>query len=239
MKMIISPAKTFNKELIHSEQEPYFIKDAKKLMKALKHVDKDQLKRSMKLSDALLHEVTSFMKQFGKQSFKAIYAYYGQAFKKFDVNTLSDDEINYMNEHLLILSGLYGILKPDDGISLYRLEMQDQTIQNLYHFWKPKINKYFKTFLKDELIIDLTSEEYQKVLPELHNIVHIDFLEIKDHQEKRISMTMKSLRGLFARKVIQEHIEDLDRLKTIEIDGFLYDPVRSDEKHMIYVKEVK
>lgn len=237
MKMILSPAKTFAKVLTLSDNKPYFLSDAKKLMKELNRVDPIILKRSMKLSDALLDEVTSFMKQFGKKTYQAISTYDGQAFKQLNVSSLSDEDIFYMNDHLFILSGLYGLLKPDDGISLYRLEMQDRTLCNLDDFWKPKITKYLRRFAQDELIIDLTSEEYRKVLPDHANIIHIDFIEIKQGKGKRISMTMKTMRGLFARYIIQHQIEDCSSLKSISINQFSYDESRSDQNHYIYVKE--
>jgi cytoplasmic iron level regulating protein YaaA (DUF328/UPF0246 family) len=236
MKIFISPAKTFTKYEMTSMIEPHFQKNAKQLMSRLKRMDAITLKKSMKLSDSLLKEVTSFNKGFGHQSYQALFTYGGQAFKQLNPISLSEDDIAYANDHLYILSGLYGILKPLDGISYYRLEMQDKTIMNLYDYWKPKLNDYLSSH--DDLYINLASQEYSKVLPEHLNMITIDFIEQKQGIDLKQSMAIKTMRGLFARHLIMHRTEKLEDIKKIVIHDYHYDPSRSTDTYYLFKKEV-
>lgn len=238
MKILLSPAKTFAKDLILANDVPYFHLEAKHLNRELNKVSSEVIKRRMKLSDDLLLEVLLYIKSFGKNHYQAIYTYLGQAFKSFDVFSLDQAAKNYMNEHLLILSGLYGILKPQDGISLYRLEMQDQTITNLYTYWRPKFKNYFNTFCKDELIINLASEEYSKALLDHVKLLTIDFIEMKDSVAQKRSMAIKTMRGKFASYLIKHQIENIEVMKSIVLDGYRYHESYSKSDTYVYVKEV-
>lgn len=238
MKILLSPAKTFAKDLILANDVPYFHREAKHLNRELNKVSSEVIKRRMKLSDDLLLVVLLYIKSFGKNHYQAIYTYLGQAFKSFDVFSLDQAAKNYMNEHLLILSGLYGILKPQDGICLYRLEMQDQTITNLYDYWRPKFINYFNTFCKDEMIINLASEEYSKALPLHLKLITIDFIEMKDGVAQKRSMAIKTMRGKFASYLIKHQIEDIEVMKSIVLDGYRYNESISNANRFTYVKEV-
>lgn len=236
MKIFISPAKTFTKYEMTSMIEPHFQKNAKQLMSRLKRMDATTLKKSMKLSDSLLQEVISFIKGFGHKTYQALFTYGGQAFKQLDPISLSEDDIAYANNHLYILSGLYGILKPLDGISYYRLEMQDKTMMNLYDYWKPKLNDYLSSH--DDLYINLASQEYSKVLPEHLNMITIDFIEQKQGIDLKQSMAIKTMRGLFARHLIMHRTEKLEDIKKIVIHDYHYDPSRSTDTYYLFKKEV-
>ena len=238
MKILLSPAKTFAKELIKANDVPYFFSEANILMNKLKQTPKSVIQKKMKLSDNLLLDVISYIDTFGENRYQAIYTYLGQAFKAFHVKSLDDKSLAFMQDHLMILSGLYGILKPFDGISLYRLEMQDTTIDNLYSFWQPKLDYYFKTLCKDKMIVSLLSEEYLKVLPNDLNVYHIDFITIKDGMPQKRSMEVKTMRGKFARYLIEHHIQDLNHLKKIILDGYTYDQKLSSTHKLIFKKEV-
>lgn len=238
MKIILSPSKTFHKDLLQSDDIPYFKSDANRLIKMLKKVSPEVIQSSMKLSDALLDDVVKMIHDYDQFTSPAIYTYHGQAFKMFDVMSLSESDLKFMQDHLLIISGLYGLLKPFDGITLYRLEMQDQTITNLYAYWRPKIEKYLNTYCQHEMIINLASEEYSKVIPTSFKMITIDFMEMKQGKAKRISMNIKAMRGLFARYLIQHRIETLDNLKKITINDYHFDPTRSTAYTLVFKKEV-
>lgn len=237
MKIILSPAKTFAKDLIPANERPYFEHEAIYLYESLKRLDKDLIKKKMKLSDKLLLEVSYFLDHFNENRFQAITSYYGQVFKQLDYQSLTPVQKTYIEDHFLILSGLYGILRPLDGISLYRLEMQDLTITNLYDFWRPRIKTYIENFIHHEPIINLASEEYVKVMPHDKTMIHIDFIEIKNNQEIKSSMHLKTMRGLFARYLAVKLIEKPEDLKRIIIHGFHYDSKRSDNTHFVFIKE--
>ena len=234
MKIILSPAKTFAKELINSNQKPYFHSEATILMKKLNQLSLKKIKKGMNLSDDLIRDVKGYIDQFGKSSYQAITSYDGIAYKALCVSKMTHEQQDYVNDHVFILSGLYGILKPYDGISLYRLEMKDRTLFNLYHFWTDKINTYLSQF-HDEPLINLASDEYSKVITK--PMITLDFVVIKNNKETRPAFWMKHLRGLFAREIMIHQYQDPSLLKQIEVEGFHFDPKRSNDKLYCYVKE--
>lgn len=238
MKIILSPAKTFSKKQIISNQSPFFEGDAIFLMNQLKKKSRHHIQTSMKLSEKLTDQVMDDLVHFGEIKTEAIHTYEGQAFKSLDVSSLSDDDQSYMHDHLLILSGLYGILKPRDGISRYRLEMQDKTIRNLYRYWKDKVNGYLKEYAADEPIINLASEEYGKLLSPDLPIIHLSMIEVKDGKDLKQSMAVKTMRGLCTREIIKRKMKDIDELKTMMIGDYVYSKKRSTPHHFIYIKEV-
>lgn len=238
MKIIISPAKTFSKKQIISDQHPFFEGDAILLMNLLKEKSRCNIQASMKLSDKLTDQVLDFMDHFGEIKTEAIHTYEGQTFKSLDVSSLSEDDQSYMNDHLLILSGLYGVLRPRDGISKYRLEMQDRTIKDLYTYWKDKINTYIKEFASYEPIINLASEEYARILSPDLPIIHLSMIEVKDGKDLKQSMAIKTMRGLCVREIIKKKMNQIDELKTLNVGGYVYSKERSTANHLIYMKEV-
>ncbi len=238
MIILLSPAKTFSKNLIPSSTKPIFQKEAMVLQRALKRVPFFTLKASMKLSDALLDDVKSYIRNFGKDTYQAITTYEGQAFKSLDVRSLDDKTMAYLKDHLYVLSGMYGLLRPSDGINHYRLEMQDKTIKNLYTYWKPKIKAYLLSNHKDELIVNLASKEYEMVLDSAIHYVTIHFYERKNSELKQLSMMVKTMRGLFARHLLIHQIDTIDQIKSISIHDYHYDDTLSDEKNLVFIKEV-
>lgn len=238
MIILLSPAKTFNKHLIPSMIEPIFKKEASLLFRSLKKVPLLTLKTSMKLSDALLREVNGYLNEFGKTSYQAITSYDGQAYKALDVRSLDDETIQYASHHLYILSGMYGLLRAMDGIYRYRLEMQDKTIDNLYNFWKPKLYHYLKRNHAGDLIINLSSKEYEMVLDPRISYVNIQFYERTNQELKQLSMMVKTMRGKFARHLLIHRIEDIKTIKSVLIDNFKYDHSLSNDKNLVFVKEV-
>jgi cytoplasmic iron level regulating protein YaaA (DUF328/UPF0246 family) len=238
MIILLSPAKTFSKNLIPSLVDPVFKREASVLQRALKRVPFSTIQTSMKLSDSLLEDVKTYIKHFGKESFQAISTYEGQAFKAFDVRSLDKDAYSYMQNHLYILSGMYGLLRPSDGINLYRLEMQDKTIKNLYTYWKPKIKNYLLTYHHHELFINLASKEYQMVIDDQLSYVTIHFYERHQGELKQLSMMVKTMRGLFARYLIMHQVETLDSIKQIIINDYHYDQDLSDDHNLVFIKEV-
>ncbi|PKK98067.1 MAG: hypothetical protein CVV57_09050 [Tenericutes bacterium HGW-Tenericutes-2] len=238
MIIILSPAKTFSKTKTTSNQVPYFQSEALSLVKSLKKKGISEIMDSMKISENLAHDVKNYYLHFEEHQLSAIHTYDGQAFKGFDIHTISSDLLLKSNEHLYILSGLYGLLKPLDQISYYRLDIKDQIVKNLYSFWKKRIEKYFNEFHHDELIINLASSEYSRLLPKNINIVTIDFLQIQNGKYKSISMFVKKMRGMMARYLIEHSITELNDMKKIELDGYRYNPEKSSNTVLIFSKEV-
>ena len=170
-------------------------------------------------------------------------AFTGEVYKGLDAVSYSEAEWNRAQESLRILSGLYGFLKPLDGISPYRLEMGtrlkvDNLSNNLYEYWKEDVSDSFKSELsKTDVIINLASVEYSKVLnfktiPNL-TITPV-FKDFKDGKLKTIRMYAKRARGAMARCIIQNNIQHLADLKTLDIDGYIYSEKLSDEFNWVF-----
>ncbi len=238
MIILISPAKTFAKTITSFETTPIFENDALSMISKLSKISVANLISKMHISKDLAQKVKHDYLYFGKVKSSAIYAYDGYAFKGFDVLHMDQKTLSYLNEHLYILSGLYGIVRPYDGISVYRLEMKDHILKNLYHFWKPKIKKYLLETHRDELFINLASSEYSKVIDPKIPVLSISFYQRKDSKLKAISMHVKLMRGKMANYLLTHQINNKELIKDISIDGYLFDAKQSTENEYVFIKEI-
>jgi len=235
MIIILSPAKTFSKVKHPYLTLPLFDHEANLFVQKLQKRSIKQLMQMMKLSLKLAESVYHDYQTFGHDRYAAIYLYDGQAFKGLDVSSMDLDTLAYMKDHLFILSGLFGLLRPMDGISPYRLDMQDTHLGNLYTFWKPKITTFFHEHLQGDLLINLASYEYSKAIDYPH-MVTIDFRQKKDDIIQSIAMYTKKARGMMARLLLEKQIEDLNIIKTLSFDGYQYSLELSDSKTFIFIK---
>lgn len=238
MIILISPAKTFAKTKTSFETTPVFQKEALGMINKLNKLSIQQLSLKMHLSSNLATKVKHDYLQFGKTLSCAIYTYDGYAYKGFDVLNMSKESLVYLKTHLYILSGLYGIVKPYDGISFYRLEMKDQVIRNLYRFWKPKISSYLLENHPDELFINLASLEYSKVIDTKIPMLTISFYQRIEKKLKAISMHVKLMRGKMANYIITHQINNIETLKEIVIDDYHYDENQSSNDEFVFIKEI-
>ena len=162
MKIIISPSKGMNINITENDSynKPMFLDEANYLANIIKKLSIDELSSYFKINKKLAYEVYNYYQQFNNKIFPAIKLYDGVAYRALDYQSLDDDMKCYLNDRLLILSALYGILRPNDSISLYRLDFINNPFDfNLYKYWDI-INNYFSK----ELIINLASKEYSKML---------------------------------------------------------------------------
>ncbi len=235
MKLILSPAKTFSKLKHPYRTLPLFDHEANLLVKKLQKRSIKQLMDMMKISEKIAQTVYHDYHIFGHDRYAAIYLYDGQAFKGLDVAHMNLKTKQMMYENLFILSGLYGLLRPLDGISKYRLEMQDKNLGNLYTFWKPKLNAYLNECLRGELLINLASFEYSQVIT-YAPMITIDFRQVKDGKIQSMSMYTKKARGMMARLLLEREIKDQDEIINLTFDGYIYQKDLSDSKTMIFMK---
>jgi len=238
MIILLSPAKTFAKTITPFESSPIFQSDASLMAAKLSKMSASNLSQKMHISKELSLKVKSDYMTFNQIKSQAISFYDGYAFKGFDIHGLNDQNLLYLKDHLYILSGLYGLVRPFDGISAYRLEIKDQIIKNLYTFWKPKLMKYLSSVHSNELFINLSSKEYSKVLDPSLDVLTISFYERMNNELKAISMHVKLMRGKMANHLIKHEINDKEQIKGIIIDDYIYDHHQSSEKEYIFIKEV-
>lgn len=251
MLLVLSPAKTLDFET-PCEQEityPRFKKETLELIGVLKEKTPDEIKELMDISENLAELNVSRYKRFRKAklpkiSKQAVYAFKGDVYVGLEAEELSDEEILYAQNHVRILSGLYGLLRPLDLIQPYRLEMgtrlafDDYT--TLYNYWADKIVKEVMKDLKkqgDKVLINLASHEYFKAIdrPALKaNVVNVEFKDFKNGEYKIISFFAKKARGLMAQYIIRNRINHPEGLKEFNHEGYWFDEANSDANNLLF-----
>ncbi len=253
MKILISPAKSINEKALKSSDStiPIFQNEAQKIVKNLRKLKVDDLMQLMSISEDLAQLNWNRYKNWKKSDseseelISAGFAFSGEVYRGLDLASLNSEELEIASKNLRILSGMYGILKPNDLIYPYRLEMgarfspiEDQ--KNLYEFWKNKIAKTLKKELeKEELIINLASNEYFKAIDiqQIKNrIITPIFKEFKNGNFSIVMMYAKHARGAMARYLIQNVITDIEELKLYNIDGYSFDTNQSNENEWVFVR---
>ncbi len=250
MIIIISPAKTMNFiDPIPSYiniGKPQFNDNSIILNNTLRGIDHVLLKQKMNLSDKLLPRVVDFIYTFTgnyKHGRQSIFAYQGAVFKAINSKTFNKKQMTFAQNHLRIISGLYGVLKPLDGIEEYRLEMktklQINDTSSISEYWKDTVTNYFTTFNKSNVIINLASNEYSKVIdfPKLNTpVINISFGEIINNTVKYPPMYSKMARGKMAGYIIRNFINKSEQIKYFDLDGYKYNKDFSNEVSYVFTR---
>lgn len=255
MITIISPATTmnFDRNVDIKSSKPFFDKDIKKLIDILKSLDIIEIGNLMNLSDDLANLNYDRYKILGTDKSKylqAILAFDGQVFNCINVDDFNDDDFEFANNHLRIMSGLYGILKPFDLIQSYRLEMKaklkNELGNDLYKFWKNKLTSYLYDELlnqNDKTLVNLASNEYSKAinlksLSKDFNIINIEFKDYRENSNsyKVIGLYSKKARGYLTRYIIKNKIDNINELKNFNYDGYVFNNELSDSNNFIFTR---
>lgn len=243
MKIIISPAKKMMYEdIILPKQMPVFLNKAEILMQYLKGLSYDVLKKLLACNDDIA--TLNFNRYTDMDLYKnltpAILSYDGIQYKYMATQVFEDCYFDYIEKHLRILSGFYGVLKPFDGIVPYRLEMQAKFktdfCKNLYDFWGQDIYNE----VKDDLILNLASEEYAKIVRKYieSDIRLIDcvFGELIDRKVREKGVYVKMARGEMVRFMAENNIQNIDDIKKFNRLGFSYNKSLSEENKFVFLK---
>ncbi len=210
---------------------PVFLEEAQKLDEILKQYSPLQLKRLMHISAKLAEATQQRIKTWGAiERTPAWYTFTGDVYTGLKIREFSKEDLEFAQQHLGTLSGLYGILKPLDLIHPYRLELgyklkgsvNRRTFKNLYEFWG---NKIALTIPKDEVVINLSSEEYIKVLrPHLpeNQIVTPWFMQLKNGKPDFQAVHAKMARGAMARWISKNKVNNPALLKDFDHSGYTY-----------------
>ena len=253
MIYIVSPAKSLNfsdKSKIINNREPRFKDEADKLIKELKSYSPEEISSLMKISDKLGElNFYRFQKYELNPTKEAVYAFYGDVYRGLDIESLDEEDVLYSDKHLRILSGLYGVLRPLDRIKEHRLEMgtrlKNSKGKDLYEFWGDKILETLEVDLdndKSKILINLASEEYSKSakLDKLKNnyrVIAPIFKDYKNGKYKIISIYAKRARGLMARYLIENQIEDIESIKNFDYEGYRFSREKSNEDSLIFIRD--
>jgi len=249
MLIVVSPAKKLNMNPINSVDvtEPIFKEDVKSLINIARDLSSNELKDLMGISPKLADLNKERFLNFGNQEKKAaVFAFAGDTYKGLDIEKLNENDLDWAQKHLRILSGLYGLLRPLDLIEPYRLEMGSKLKgdhgNTLYDFWDNKIsrnlNKYAREIGTNVLVNCASNEYFNAIKPntlELRVVTPV-FMERKDGKEKIISFYAKNARGAMARFIIQNQITEVEKIKSFNLDGYNYDPKKSDENKLVFTR---
>jgi cytoplasmic iron level regulating protein YaaA (DUF328/UPF0246 family) len=250
MKILLSPAKLMRNLQSENTTEPYFQVQSTRLANVLAKWTIQHYVQRMGLSKEKAKETQVLMKnwlveQGNTAPTPAIFAYIGEAFKALDALTLDSEAQLYLNEHIHILSGLYGLLSANDGVLPYRLEMaQKLTItknqQSLYAFWRPQVEAFLTSQLSDnESILNLASSEYSDLIQDqklVNRMLTPVFKENKGGKLQSVSVFSKQARGTMARWCATEKISDPQQIKDFKLMGYAFQADLSDEKNFFFVR---
>ena len=247
MKIIISPAKKMNvnNDDMINEGMPVFIDKTNILCEKLKSFTYDELKKLLVCNDdiAELNYERYKNMDLNKNLSPAILTYEGIQYKYMSPDSFTDNEFNYVKNHLRILSGFYGILGPFHGVVPYRLEMQAklkmEECKNLYEFWG---NSLYKELTKESnVILNLASKEYSKCIEKYLNkddkFVTCIFGELKDGKIKVKATEAKMARGAMVRYMASNNIQHIEDVKKFSELSFKYSEEHSNDKEFVFLKE--
>lgn len=252
MLAIISPAKSIDMSKgPNTGSIPIYNSMAAKLVKELKGYSVDDLQQLMKISpklaqlnyDRFQHWTSNATE---KDVASAIYAFRGDVYTGIDVDNMDAVEVDYLENHLRILSGLYGLLKPKDIIQAYRLEMgtrlQLGKFKSLYEFWGDSITRELVKTLKEnreKVLINLASNEYAKSIDMTKigvRVVTPVFKDYKNGQYKIISFFAKKARGRMVAFMAKENLQKADDLKGFDYDGYHYNEEMSSDDIFVFTR---
>lgn len=256
MLIVVSPAKSLDYESplpTEKRSKAVFLEEASELVGDLKELSPEDLSRLMGISEQLgelnFERFQEWSLPFRKSNARqALFAFKGDVYLGLDAYKFSEDDIGFAQDHLRILSGLYGVLRPLDLMQPYRLEMGTKFANehgaNLYKFWGDKIsgrlNKQLGR-LRTQTLVNLASNEYFKSvdLKALKaNVVTPVFKDWKNGKYKIISFFAKKARGRMSAYVIQNRLSTPEELKGFDWDGYQYAPGEGAENELVFTRRL-
>lgn len=226
---------------------PALQEQAVTLIQLLSRLDENGLRQLMHISPALADRTRKQIQQWSQATCKpALFTYSGEAFRSLDAASFSAENVHYAQQHLRILSGLYGILRPLDQIAPHRLEMgyklKNPATSQLYIYWQDAVTNQLIEALtqeKNPLVINLASQEYSKVVAKKKLIapwVNVVFQEAGKNGLKTVAMYAKRARGCMARYLLQERIDTVQGIQNFEQDGYYFQPRLSRQDSLVFTR---
>ena len=255
MLALLSPAKTLDFSPIPESlatTSPRFAGDIEVLMKRCKRLSVASLRELMHLSEPLAqlnHQRFQAMSlPFTPENSKpCLLAFQGDVYKRLEAASLSKTDLDWSQDHLRILSGFYGLLRPLDLIQPYRLEMGTRLStrrgKNLYQFWGDRLVDALNAEAAERehlAIVNLASVEYMKAVPRQRleaPLVTVVFQEIRDGQPKTIAFLAKKARGMMARFIVEQRIEAPEALKDFSAEGYGFRTDLSEIDRLVFTRE--
>ena len=252
MLLLLSPAKSLDyesplPELPHSE--PLFVAQSVRLIRELRKLKVPQIAELMDLSDDLARLNAARYKAWRREvppqtSRQAVLAFDGDVYGGLDAKSLTAADLDWTQQHVAMLSGLYGVLRPLDRMQAYRLEMKtrlpNERGANLYQFWGDRISHYLNQHLEGDaepVVVNLASQEYFKAVDRKAlqaRVVECVFEEQRDGRHKIISFMAKRARGLMARHVIRTRATQVGQLEIFDAEGYALDRQVSQPDRLVF-----
>lgn len=262
MIIVLSPAKTLKRlSLPHQEeiqkyfQSPSFLEETSYLVEKLKKLNEKDLEKLLDVSYPIARLNYERYKNFPEaftfgESYPAIFLFYGDVYKGLSLQSYSIEELEFLQKHVRILSGLYGILRPFDLIYPYRLEMgtgfqkyRDHFgFSSLYEYWGKKITDFLNGELsteKNRYLINLASGEYFQVLQTSGlscPVIHIHFQEFRNGKFTTIAVNAKRARGIMTNWIIRNRIDEVEKIKEFSLSGYRFSEEKSDPENFYFLK---
>jgi cytoplasmic iron level regulating protein YaaA (DUF328/UPF0246 family) len=249
MIAVLSPAKTLDYESALPKLEPTaprFADEAKTLAHAAAHLTQKKLSELMHISPALAKLNADRYRDFDTLPERpAMFAFAGDVYTGLEAKTLDEAAVDYAQDHVRMLSGLYGLLRPLDLMRPYRLEMGTRWAPRktkLTDWWGDRIAKLLADDVEAEgsgTILNLASQEYWAAadgkLPSSIRVVAIDFRE--GEAQKFVSFHAKKARGMVARWLVEHRVDDIEGIKGFDSDGYAYDAAGSSDAQFRFVRK--
>lgn len=254
MVTIISPSKTqdFSTNNVPDQHsQPRLLDQSQILATALRKKSPEDIKSLMDVSDKIAELNYERFQQFStpftsENAKQALFAFKGDVYTGFDLESYGEEELAFAQQHLRILSGLYGLLRPLDLIQPYRLEMKiklgNPRGKDLYTFWGKRITKALNADLAEQdnpVLINLASNEYFKAVDKKGlkaPIITPVFKEFKNGKYSIIAIFAKKARGLMSDFIIKNKIEEAELLKTFNLEGYEYSEQHSKEGEWVFIR---
>ena len=255
MLMVISPAKTLDFETPPTTErftQPQYLDHSQELISQLRELAPAQIAELMHLSDKLAGlnaaRFGSWTPAFTPENAKqALLAFKGDVYTGLQAETLDEDQLDYAQKHLRMLSGLYGLLRPLDLMQPYRLEMGTRLVnargKDIYAFWGTRISEWLNEALADQgddLLLNLASTEYFSAVKRSAlnaRIIDTEFKDLKNGQYKIISFYAKKARGMMSRFVIEERIDSPEALRAFDVQGYRYNAELSTPSKLVFLRD--
>ncbi|MGK7938967.1 MAG: peroxide stress protein YaaA [Crocosphaera sp.] len=250
MLLILSSAKTLvfdDAFTVPKTTQPIFKEESSFLVNSLQTFSSKDLEKLLGVSESLATLNYQRFQSFDTAQKRAtILAYRGDVFKQLELESFKDKDYLFAQDHLRIISGLYGILRPLDKISPYRLEtstrLKTEKADNLYKFWGDQVTQQLNKELgkhDNQVLLNLASHEYSRIIKsEQFNypILKVSFKEMRNGKLKTIGIMAKKSRGLMTNWIIDNKIDDPSQLKDYYGLGYHYDENLSNEQEIVFIK---
>lgn len=258
MLAVISPSKSldFDSPLptdLHSE--PQFLQDSRALIKLLRGYDEGELQKLMGISEKLANlnvvRYHAFETPFTPANARpAIFAFTGDVYTDFRLSSYREQDFDYLQRHLRILSGLYGLLRPLDLIQPYRLEMgtrlENARGKNLYEFWGDKITDALAAALKDldaePILLNLASNEYFNSIDTERlgaRVLNVNFKDLRKDGYRQITFYLKRARGTMVDWMVRNQVRDPEDLKSFAEQNYFYSADESSSDELVFLRDQK